>query len=121
MNRAWLPLVLSALLTSCVPVLPPPPNLYIENLPQDMVTPLTLEERILMEEAWDYLRQGRTDKAERAFLRLGQASPLYFVGLGYVALIQENIPAAEENFSQEVRDNPGSLLGRLGLAQVYQK
>jgi len=112
---------LSILLVSCVTVAPPPPNLYIENLPQSLVTPLTLEERIQMEEAWDYLRQGWIDKAEQAFLRLGPASPLYNAGLGYVFLLQENLPSAEGYFRLAVEENPGSLLAHLGLTQLYQK
>jgi tetratricopeptide (TPR) repeat protein len=112
---------LSILLVSCVTVAPPPPNLYIENLPQSLVTPLTLEERIQMEEAWDFLRQNRPDKAEKAFLRLGPASPLYAVGLGYVSLLLEDFPAAEENLKLALTETPGSLLAHLGLAQLYQK
>jgi len=111
----------SILLVSCVTVAPPPPNLYIENLPQSLVTPLTLEERIQMEEAWDYLRQGRLEKAERAFLRLGPSSPLYTIGLGYLSLLQENFPAAQEYFELALKDTPDSLLGHLGLVQLYQK
>jgi tetratricopeptide (TPR) repeat protein len=112
---------LAVLLASCVTYAPPPPNLYIENLPQSLVTPLTLEERIRMEEAWDFLRQGRLDRAEKAFLRLGPSSPLYSVGLGYVLLLQDNYPAAEENFGLAVKENPSSLLAYLGLVQLYQK
>jgi tetratricopeptide (TPR) repeat protein len=82
---------------------------------------LTLEERIQMEEAWDFLRQGRPDKAEKAFLRLGPTSQLYAVGMGYVSLLQENFPAAEENLKLAVTETPGSLLAHLGLAQLYQK
>jgi Tfp pilus assembly protein PilF len=109
------------LLASCVTVAPTPPNLYIETLPQPLITLLTLEERIQMEEAWDYLRQGWIDKAEKAFLRLGPASPLYNVGLGYVFLLQENIPSAEGYFRLALEENPGSLLAHLGLTQLYQK
>ena len=112
---------LSILLASCVTVAPPPPNLYIENLPQSLVTPLSLEERIQMEEAWDFLRQGRPEKAEKAFLRLGPTSPLYAVGLAYASLLLEDFPTAEENLKLAVTDNPGSLLAHLGLAQLYQK
>jgi len=111
----------SLLLWSCVTVAPPPPNLYLENLPQSLVTPLTLEERIQMEEAWGLLRQGRLDKAEKAFLRLGPENPLYAVGLGYLSLLRDDFAAADEMFGQEVKGNPGSLLGRLGLVQLYQK
>ncbi len=112
---------LAILLTSCVTVAPTPPNLYIENLPQSLVTPLTLEERIQMEEAWDNLRQGWIDKAEKAFLRLGPASPLYNTGLGYVFLLQDDFPSAEGYFKLAVEENPDSLLAHLGLTQVYQK
>ena len=112
---------LSIFLLSCATVEPPPPHPYIENLPQSLVTPLTLEERIQMEEAWDYLRQGRLDRAEKAFLRLSPSSPLYAVGLGYVSLLQDYFPAAEENFKLALEETPGSLLANLGLVQLYQK
>ena len=112
---------LSILLVSCATVAPPPPNLYIENLPQTLVTPLTLEERIQMDTAWDYLRQGRLDKAEKAFLRLGPENPLYAVGLGYIALLREDFPTAEEALKLALVEGSSSLLAQLGLAQLYQK
>jgi len=109
------------LLASCVTVAPPPPNLYIESLPQSLVTPLTLEERIQMSEAWESVKQGRTDRAEKAFLRLGPESPVYAVGLGYVSLLREDFTAAEEWLKLAVAENPAALLAHLGLIQVYQK
>ncbi|MBN2409491.1 MAG: S-layer homology domain-containing protein [Candidatus Aminicenantes bacterium] len=113
--------IIAVLLVSCVTVAPTPPNLYIENLPQSLVTPLTLEERIQMQEAWDYLRQGWLDKAERAFLRLGPESPLYDLGLGYVFLLRDDFSSAEGYFRLAIEENPGSLLAHLGLTQLYQK
>lgn len=112
---------LSILLVSCATVAPPPPNLYIESLPQPLVTPLTLEERIQLTEAWNLLKQGRPDKAEKAFLRLGPESPLYAVGLGYVALLLDDLPTAEELLKQAAAEGPTSLLAREGLVQLYQK
>jgi len=112
---------LSILLASCVTVAPPPPNLYIESLPQSLVTPLTLEERIQMSEAWESVKQGRTDRAEKAFLRLGPESPVYAVGLGYVSLLREDFAAAEEWLKLAITENLASLLAHLGLVQVYQK
>jgi Tfp pilus assembly protein PilF len=112
---------LAILLASCVSVAPTPPNLYIENLSQSLVTPLSLEERIQMEEAWDNLRQGWIDKAEKDFLRLGPASPLYNTGLGYIFLLREDFPSAEGYFKLAVEENPDSLLAHLGLTQLYQK
>jgi tetratricopeptide (TPR) repeat protein len=113
--------VVSLLLYSCVTVAPPPPNLYLETLPQSLVTPLTLEERIQMQEAWDALRQGRLQKAEKAFLRLGPDSPLYAVGLGYLSLIGDDYASAEGWLGQEIERNPNSLLGQLGLVQLFRK
>lgn len=121
MKKAFRLGALSILLASCVTYAPPPPNLYIENLPQSLVTPLTLDERIEMEEAWEFLREGRLDKAEKAFLRLGPGSPLYAVGMGYVSLLQEDFPAAEEKLKLAVTENPNSLLANLGLVQLYEK
>ncbi len=121
MKNAWRVGVVSLLLCSCVTVAPPPPNLYLENLPQSLVTPLTLEERIQMEEAWGLLRQGRLDKAEKAFLRLGPENPLYAVGLGYLSLLGEDYATAEGWFGQEIKGSPVSLLRQLGLVQLYRK
>jgi Tfp pilus assembly protein PilF len=86
-----------------------------------MTTSLTLEERIQMDQAWGYLRQGYLEKAEKALLRLGPTSLLYSVGLGYVSFLRDDYPAAEDNFKQAVKDVPDSLLAHLGLAQLYQK
>jgi Tfp pilus assembly protein PilF len=120
-KRACLLLFLAILLMSCVTVLPPPPNLHIESLPQSITTPMTLDERIQAEEAWEYVRQGRTDKAEKALLRLGTSSPLFYVGLGYVAFIEEDFRAAEEDFKLALDEYPELTLAHLGLAQLYQK
>lgn len=121
MNKACRLGALSILLISCVTVAPPPPNLYIENLPQSLVTPLSLEERIQMDTAWDYLRQGRLDKAEKAILRLGPENPLSAVGLGYIALLREDFPTAEQYLKSALAEDSGSLLAQIGLAQLYQR
>jgi tetratricopeptide (TPR) repeat protein len=120
-KKVGLPLGLCVLLASCVPVPPTPPNLYLENLPQSLTTSMALEERIQTEDAWNDLRDGRLDKAQKAFIKLGQESPLYAVGLGYLALIQENYEAAGDFFNQAAENYPNSPLARLGLVQLYQK
>jgi tetratricopeptide (TPR) repeat protein len=86
-----------------------------------MTSDLTLEERIQAEEAWGYLRDGWIIKAERSFQRLGEDSPLYHVGSGYISLIQGSYQAADQHFRLALQDHPDFLLARLGLAQVYQK
>jgi Tfp pilus assembly protein PilF len=121
-KKACLPIFLSIVLGACVVKYAPlPPDLHIENLPQSITTSLSLDERIQLEEAWELLREGWIDKAEKAFLRLGSDSPFYYVGLGYIAMARDNFPTAEQNLKQGLSDHPDFLLARLGLAQVFQK
>jgi Tfp pilus assembly protein PilF len=118
-KKACLLLFLSLLVAACATIPPPPPSFYFENLPQSLTTAMTLEERILAEEAWDYIRQGRGDKAERSLSRLGPESPLYYVGLGYISFLREDLPTAEAYFVSALGEFPGTSLARVGLAQIY--
>jgi Tfp pilus assembly protein PilF len=120
-KKVGLPLGLCVVLASCVSAPPPPPNLYLENLPQSLTGAMELEERIQTQDAWNYIRDGRLDKAQDALLRLGPASLLYDIGLGYLALAREDYPSAEGYFSQSVGKDPNSTLARLGLVQLFQK
>jgi tetratricopeptide (TPR) repeat protein len=106
---------------SCVTLQPPPPSIYIENLPQSITSGLTLEERIAAEEAWKNLKQGNASKAEKTITRLGVDSPIYYVGLGYVYFVLDDLPTAEEGFKAAIRNSPDLTLAHLGLAQLYQK
>jgi tetratricopeptide (TPR) repeat protein len=100
---------------------PPPPSLYIESPAPAMSAVLSLDDRIAVEDAWDNLKQGRVAKAEKILTKLGIANPFYYAGLGYAALLLENLPLAEQNFGQAVRDHQDMALAHLGLGQVYQK
>jgi tetratricopeptide (TPR) repeat protein len=106
---------------SCVTFQPPPPSIYIENLPQSITTELTLEERIAAEEAWKNLKQGNASKAEKTISRLGVDSPIYYVGLGYVYFLLDDLPTAEGSFKAGIKNSPNLILAHLGLAQLYQK
>jgi len=119
-KKAILPIFL-VFLTACVTIAPPPPNLYLEGLPQSIITELTLEERIRAEEAWEYLRSGWIEKAQREFQRLGESSPVYDIGFGYLSLVQGDYDLAERFFDRVLQNRPRLLLAHLGLAQVYQK
>ena len=121
MKKVGLPLGLCVILVSCVSVPPPPPNLHLENLPQSLTGAMELEERIQTQDAWNYIRDGRLDKAQKALLKLGPESPLYDIGLGYLALARDDYQAAEGFFRQGVEKYPNSTLARLGLVQLYQK
>jgi len=120
-KKFGLPLGLCVVLATCIPVPPPPPNLYLENLPQSLTSSMALEERIQTEDAWNYLRDGRLDRAQKAFVKLGAESPLYAIGLGYLALVQDNYEAAGGYFGEAVQKSPNSPLAHLGLVQLYQK
>ncbi len=120
-KKACLFLPLSLLATACATIPPPPPSFYFENLPQSLTTAMTLEERILAEEVWAFIRQGRGDKAERSLSRLGPESPLFYTGLGYISFLREDLATAEAYFQSALSEFPDFSPARTGLAQVYKK
>ncbi|MGB8952703.1 MAG: tetratricopeptide repeat protein [Candidatus Aminicenantales bacterium] len=106
---------------ACVPLQPPPPSLHIEIPSSILVTELSLDERIAVEEAWSSLRQGKTARAEKILSRLSSTSPFYYAGLGYASFIREDYQAAEKFFQQALALRPEMTLPHMGLAQLYQK
>ncbi|MBU4494412.1 MAG: tetratricopeptide repeat protein [Acidobacteria bacterium] len=105
---------------SCASIQPPPPKLLISDLPAGETTGLNLDDRILLEDAWSYLQQGDTRRASRLLNKLGPSHPFYYAGMGYVAYILNDMTQAEETFKTALRINPDSILGHLGLSQVYR-
>jgi tetratricopeptide (TPR) repeat protein len=98
-----------------------PPTIYIEPPSPSATATLTLDERIAIREAWDYMRQGRTDKAQKILARLKPAQPFALAGLGYIALINNN-PASAEDYLVRALDIQHDLISAyLGLGQTYQK
>jgi Tfp pilus assembly protein PilF len=114
-------LLLITLFSSCATYQPPPPSLYIGDLPQAAAAELSLEERIIAEEAWSNLKQGKGDKARKIISHLGSENPFYYVGLGYSYLLLKEFQAAENSFKNALRDHPEMALVHIGLAQVYQE
>ena len=82
---------------------------------------MSLEERILTEEAWTNLMQGDGDRAKKALIKLGQESPLYYAGLGYALYLLDDIQKAEAFFKAALITFPDLVLIRVGLAQIYQE
>jgi len=98
-----------------------PPTIYIEPPSPSATATLTLDERIAIREAWDYMRQGRTDKAQKILASLKPAQPFALAGLGYIALINNN-PASAEDYLVRALDLQHDLISAyLGLGQTYQK
>ncbi len=108
-------------LWSCATYQAPPPSLYIGSLPPSIVAELTLEERILAEEVWTDLKQGRGSRAEKTVFRLGMDSPIYNVGLGYINFLANKMQSAEKFFRLALQERPELALAHAGLAQIYQK
>lgn len=108
-------------LAACAPVTAPPLNLYIEGPTAAYASRLSLDERLIVEQAWGYLRQGRTDKADKLLLQLDPANPFYYAGFGYSAFINGNLPIAEQYFVRSAADYPDMPIAHLGLGQIYQK
>jgi tetratricopeptide (TPR) repeat protein len=106
---------------ACVTMAPPAPTLYIESPTASYTAALPLDERIAVEEAWTYLKQGRPDKAQKAVLRLEETSPFFYTGLGYVSLLRNDLAAAEGYLQKAVQDFPGLAVAYLGLGQAYRK
>lgn len=109
------------LLGACATYQPPPPTLYIGNLPQSIVTELSLDERIAIEEAWRDLKQGKGSKARKALMRLDEQSPFYYVGMGYAYFILNDIALAEDFFKAARRYSPEMTIVHLGLGQIYHR
>jgi Tfp pilus assembly protein PilF len=116
-----LPVLLAVALASCATFEPRSPAFYIEPLPAEVTSRLTLGERIEAEDVWGDLQAGRAEQAAKRLQRLGPDSPVYYAGLGFVDLERGDLAGAEQAFQTAIRGTPDLVLGHLGLAQVYEK
>ncbi len=114
-----LSLIIALFFYSCATYQTPTPSLYLDPLPTYIVANLSLEERIITEEAWKNLRQGRGEKAKKIISQLEDKSPFYHVGLGYAYYLLYQRQAAEEYFKAALAKYPDMVLIHLGLAQIY--
>jgi len=114
-------LLLVFFLGACATYQHPPPTLYVESLPPSIVTELSLDERIIIEDAWNSLKQGNGSKARKALSKLEEQNPFYYVGMGYAYFMLNDLALAQDFFKAAVRYSPDMSIIHLGLAQVYQK
>ena len=105
---------------ACVSVTPLSPGLHIESPTPSISATISLDERIAVADAWNLLRQGKVDRARKILLSLPAEDPFRAAGLGYAALILNDLPAAEAAFIEAATDFPDLPLAYMGLAQVYQ-
>lgn len=122
MRRAYaLFFLMILLLGACATYQPPPPSFYIDNLPQSIVTGLSLDERIVIEDAWRSLKQGKGNKARKALMRLDEQSPFYYVGMGYAYFMMNDVGLSEDFFKAARRYSPEMTIVHLGLGQIYHR
>ncbi len=95
--------------------------MYIADLPTSEVSSLSLDERLAVEEAWQFLKQGNADKAIKLFSQLYVENPFHYAGLGYAYYVQNDLTRAEDFFRAAVAQHPDMILGHLGMGQVYQE
>ena len=110
---------LSLLLASCATFQPPPPTIYIGDLPPSTAMELSLDDRITAEDAWQSLKEGNVSKARKLFTRLGTSNPLYYAGNGYAYLIEKAHLTAEQHFLSALEIQKDMALAHLGLAQIF--
>ncbi|MDH4217198.1 MAG: S-layer homology domain-containing protein [Candidatus Aminicenantes bacterium] len=122
MKKAFsLGLLLAFFLGACATYQPPPPTLYVGSLPPSIVTELSLDERINIEDAWNSLKQGNGSKARKALSKLEEQNPFYYVGMGYAYFMLDDLALAQDFFKAAERYSPDMSIIHLGLAQIYQK
>lgn len=107
---------------ACATISPPAePTIYLENPPAEISAALSLDDRIAVDKVWNLLRLERADKAEKAVLRLGESHPFYWTAMGYIALLRNDLTAAEADFIGSLTVSPDAVTSQLGLGQVYRR
>ena len=107
---------------ACATMGPPAnPTIHLENPPAAITAGLTLDDRIAVDKVWTLLRYENADKAEKTILKLGENHPFFWTGLGYVALLRNDLAAAEADFLGSLTTSPDPVTTHLGLGQVYRR
>lgn len=114
-------LSLVIIISACVTYQPQPPSFYFEPLAPEIVTPLSLEDRLTLEEAWKFIQDGYPEKAQKLLAKLSPETPFYHLGLGYTAYLQGDLATAKSYFQAAWQRQPSLYLASLGLAQISQE
>lgn len=109
------------ILGACTTQLTPPPSLYFGTFPPEVISRFSLDQRILVEDAWKELRKGNGSKAEKYLTKLGIENPFYYTGLGYIYMLYSDYQQAELSFKAALHSHANLVTAREGLAQLYQK
>jgi len=116
------PLILILILWACAPAPQPvltPPPFPLESLPPALTVTMSLQERVVAEEAWRHVQQGDLKAAEKVLQRLPPHLPSSNLINGFINLIRNNNQEAVNKFKQTLEALPSLSLARAGLAQAY--
>ncbi|MFQ6083614.1 MAG: S-layer homology domain-containing protein [Candidatus Aminicenantia bacterium] len=114
-------IIILLLLTSCVSYERVTQTIYLDDFPQEIVTQLSLDERIAAEDGWACLRQGRIGKAFKIFVKMDSNNPAACIGLAYTYLLRGDFSISEEWFKRALEIHPDLPIIHFGLGQLYQK
>ncbi|MFW6123722.1 MAG: S-layer homology domain-containing protein [Acidobacteriota bacterium] len=120
-NKILISLFIVFLLWSCQIEQIPTPQIYTGTLPLTEISELSLDERIIIEEAWEHIKEGRGRKATHQISKLSPENPFYAIITAYAHFILNDFQIAEQHFKTAIEKNPEVTLAHLGLAQLYQK
>jgi tetratricopeptide (TPR) repeat protein len=120
-KTAVLAAALMAGLAACLPTPVVVPSIHIESPSPAAAARLSLDDRIAVQDAWNYIRQGRSDKALKILARLKPGHPFGLAGNGYIALAAGGLAAAEDDFVRALEAQPDMVEAFIGLGQTYQK
>ncbi len=115
-------LFISLILGTCAPPPQPlltPPPFPLESLPPALTVTMSLQERVLAEEAWRYVQRGDLRSAEKVLERLPASFLSSNLISGFINLMNHNNQEAINKFKLILESLPSLSLARAGLAQAY--
>jgi Tfp pilus assembly protein PilF len=120
-NKILICLFILLFLWSCQIEQIPAPQVYVGALPQTKISELSLDQRIIIEEAWNDIKQGNGRRALNQISKLRPENPFYIIITAYAYFSFNDIQLAEQYFKTAIENNPEMIIAHLGLAQLYQK
>ncbi len=120
-KKIYISLCILFLMWSCQIEQIPSPQIYTGSLPQSQVSGLSLDERIIIEEAWIDIGNGNGRRALSQVSKLSPGNPFYYIITAYSYYLLNDIQSAEHYFKTAIEKNPEIAITHIGLAQLYQK
>ncbi|MBD3413597.1 MAG: tetratricopeptide repeat protein [Candidatus Aminicenantes bacterium] len=99
----------------------PSPQISTGTLPQSKISELSLDERIVIEEAWNDIKRGDGRRALNQVSKVSPENPFYYTITAYAYFLLNDFQRAEQYFKTALQQGPDIALTHLGLAQLYQK